>query len=472
MCVAEKARLHSDLTDEVALLQTRKSEQFVARPQGTWEYQFTSRFSPYPEKTAAFISRLTGAIPMESRSEWIRNDFSASAQVRALKFKTGTSEHHIYLEYDPSLPGAEQVADAMKKIDSVHTMASKDWDQWLDWHIAFEVSPDAAAAIATRALQDNIPIRSAVESFFVAGPGIVLQFQRGQYSHHDEAWRIVPGFKHIADWEFCKKTTDEKEGKLKAKRIRPSTLLDSKPLDDLVMKVHHIAIPTKNIPNAMAFFSGLGIDSSTKVRDSNSESNQCAELWWVRIGDRRLQYHFVNQYKKRDGGITVSSLEAMAEQLHGNKTSWRNAYSSYRTGLLYRGRLKDLEKVLIAGNMAYHIDAQQAPPKLYVPFSSGLGPMIEVTSLQDLQTVDGQKKMRNVGEERKLSNNDGFHHMSITYAVSRLHMSHQDVLLEEELEDGFEEFRWSDNDTKISSADGSRMSGLLYSQVAPRRGSG
>eukprot|EP00747_Dinoflagellata_sp_TGD_P148963 gnl/TRDRNA2_/TRDRNA2_176973_c0_seq3.p1 gnl/TRDRNA2_/TRDRNA2_176973_c0~~gnl/TRDRNA2_/TRDRNA2_176973_c0_seq3.p1 ORF type:complete len:531 (-),score=51.26 gnl/TRDRNA2_/TRDRNA2_176973_c0_seq3:79-1491(-) len=470
MCVAEKARLHSDLTDEVALLQTRKSEQFVARPQGTWEYQFTSRFSPYPEKTAAFISRLTGAIPMESRSEWIRNDFSASAQVRALKFKTGTSEHHIYLEYDPSLPGAEQVADAMKKIDSVHTMASKDWDQWLDWHIAFEVSPDAAAAIATRALQDNIPIRSAVESFFVAGPGIVLQFQRGQYSHHDEAWRIVPGFKHIADWEFCKKTTDEKEGKLKAKRIRPSTLLDSKPLDDLVMKVHHIAIPTKNILNARSFFNGLGIDSSTSIYNKNAK--ECADLWWVRIGYRRLQFHFVNNFNKRDGGITVASLESMAEQFHRNATSWRNAWSSFRTGLLYRGRLEDLEKGLIAQNIAYHVDAQQTPPKLYVPFRTGLGPMIEVTSLQDLQPADGSKKRPNVGEEDTLTNDKGFHDMKITYAASRRYMHMQDILLEEELEDGFGEFRSLDNDTKISSADGSRMSGLLYSQVAPRRGSG
>eukprot|EP00747_Dinoflagellata_sp_TGD_P148961 gnl/TRDRNA2_/TRDRNA2_176973_c0_seq1.p1 gnl/TRDRNA2_/TRDRNA2_176973_c0~~gnl/TRDRNA2_/TRDRNA2_176973_c0_seq1.p1 ORF type:complete len:529 (-),score=45.44 gnl/TRDRNA2_/TRDRNA2_176973_c0_seq1:76-1482(-) len=468
MCVAEKARLHSDLTDEVALLQTRKSEQFVARPQGTWEYQFTSRFSPYPEKTAAFISRLTGAIPMESRSEWIRNDFSASAQVRALKFKTGTSEHHIYLEYDPSLPGAEQVADAMKKIDSVHTMASKDWDQWLDWHIAFEVTPDVAAAVATRALQDGIPIRNGVSSFFVAGPGIVLQFQRGKKSHNDEAWHNVPGFEYQSHWDFCKKTTDGIEGKLTP--TLPSTLLNSKPLDHLVMKVHHIAIPTKNILNAKTVFNGLGIDSSTDIQDTKSKQ-QCAALWWVRIGDRRLQYHFVNQYKKRDGGITVSSLEAMAEQLHGNKTSWRNAYSSYRTGLLYRGRLKDLEKVLIAGNMAYHIDAQQAPPKLYVPFPKGLGPMIEVTSLQDLQTVHGYGKRRNVGEKGKLSNDDVFHNMSISYTASRRLMYTQE-LLEEEMEDGFEEFRWSDNDTKISSADGSRMSGLLYSQVAPRRGSG
>eukprot|EP00747_Dinoflagellata_sp_TGD_P148964 gnl/TRDRNA2_/TRDRNA2_176973_c0_seq4.p1 gnl/TRDRNA2_/TRDRNA2_176973_c0~~gnl/TRDRNA2_/TRDRNA2_176973_c0_seq4.p1 ORF type:complete len:317 (-),score=32.21 gnl/TRDRNA2_/TRDRNA2_176973_c0_seq4:79-1029(-) len=294
-------------------------------------------------------------------------------------------------------------------------------------------------------------------------------FNEGKKSRHDEAWRIVPGWEFQGHWEFCKETTDGIEGQLKP--TLPSTPSDSKPLDHLAMKVHHIAIPTKNIPNAMAFFSGLGIDSSTKVRDSNSESNQCAELWWVRIGDRRLQYHFVNQYKKRDGGITVSSLEAMAEQLHGNKTSWRNAYSSYRTGLLYRGRLKDLEKVLIAGNMAYHIDAQQAPPKLYVPFPKGLGPMIEVTSLQDLQTVHGYGKRRNVGEKGKLSNDDVFHNMSISYTASRRLMYTQE-LLEEEMEDGFEEFRWSDNDTKISSADGSRMSGLLYSQVAPRRGSG
>eukprot|EP00747_Dinoflagellata_sp_TGD_P148962 gnl/TRDRNA2_/TRDRNA2_176973_c0_seq2.p1 gnl/TRDRNA2_/TRDRNA2_176973_c0~~gnl/TRDRNA2_/TRDRNA2_176973_c0_seq2.p1 ORF type:complete len:326 (-),score=33.74 gnl/TRDRNA2_/TRDRNA2_176973_c0_seq2:73-1050(-) len=303
-------------------------------------------------------------------------------------------------------------------------------------------------------------------------------FNEGKKSRHDEAWRIVPGWEFQGHWEFCKETTDGIEGQLKP--TLPSTPSDSKPLDHLVMKVHHIAIPTKNILNAKTVFNGLGIDSSTDIQDTKSKQ-QCAALWWVRIGDRRLQYHFVNQYKKRDGGITVSSLEAMAEQLHGNKTSWRNAYSSYRTGLLYRGRLKDLEKVLIAGNMAYHIDAQQAPPKLYVPFPKGLGPMIEVTSLQDLQTVDGQKKMRNVGEERKLSNNDGFHHMSITYAVSRLHMSHQDVLLEEELEDGFEEFRPLHNDTKkrrllnstkISSADGSRVSGLSSSQSAPRQGSG
>lgn len=319
--------------------------QWELPPLPAMKYRFTSYATTAPLQAADFSAKYFGGEIIEDRSRWLTHtSLAPSAVAAAVRFHYNQRKafHDVYFVSDATKPsGPMPVAAYANYLHDLHRFDLQEtWDWYQDWHLCFQV--DDVDLIVYRLLRDNVPFVSRSHySIYVEIPfGITFQFLGKRMAL---AW--------TENFNFCRFT----DGHAQKQPLQIAPLGKEQPLPELPPS-HHSYF--SNHPDAafnftLAHTSGVAFNMSGVWKSSHEYADgRCALLRWVQFPS--FQIHFVDQYRKNQGNLTVAQVEEYLEKLHGNMTR-EDAYFDNRVGFEVED-LAPFKTSLTAANVKYYSD--------------------------------------------------------------------------------------------------------------------
>lgn len=269
------------------------------------EYRYASFYAADPVAAGAFFRKYTGASVV---TDPLLGSVTGIVDGNRLTYSGGSSDVYFVNEEDIEMPA---------KIFAGLTMAQDDWNWWTDWHLAFSVTD--IDSVAARLFDDDVPFVNRGSLYFVIpGTSITIQVLG------------TPSIYWTEKFLFCRKTTDDTTGKFKPYKTNVSQYQ----VGDLPSFVpSHQSLAAWDADSC-----GDWLGKTLNVTEAGTDSEPggshefangvCANIRWLAVKSG-WEVHFIEQYKKRDGGVDVKQAQEYIRQLNGNMST-TNAFHQFR----------------------------------------------------------------------------------------------------------------------------------------------
>ena len=292
-------------------------------------YRFASFATPEPEAAAKFLARYTGGRALH-RSEFLAFGGDAPSTRLAgvrLPYANGKAFSDVYFRWDAAADGADAASSFSAALAAQHTFAQDDWSWWQDWHLAFTTEAHQIDAIAARLLKDGVPFVNRGSLYFQLPGGLTVQVLGDPTVYWTEPFL------------FCRETTDATTGKMVPypTNVTDVDTLPPAPLPELTPS-HQSYATTMAAANekwtlAMLAFASTDLSNTTAAGGSHAfAGGTCADIRWMHTA-AYWSVHYVEQYKKREGGLGVGAHERAVAALRAKHAAkFDDAYAGTRTG--------------------------------------------------------------------------------------------------------------------------------------------
>lgn len=300
------------------------------------EYRYATFYAADPVAAGAFFRTYTGAEPV---TESLLGDVAGIVDGNRLSYPGGSSD--VYFVNDGS-----DVGDFSTKIYQGLTMAQDDWNWWTDWHLAFSV--DDIDSVAARLFADDVPFVNRGSLYFVIpGTSITIQVLG------------TPSIYWTEKFLFCRLTTDDTTGKFKPYKTNV-TQYQVGQLPSFIPSHQSLAAwDADSCGDWLATtldVTEVGTDSAPG--GSHEYANKvCANIRWFGVKSG-WEVHFIEQYKKRDGGVDVKRAQDYISNLNGNMST-TNAFHQFRVAFS-TDDIKAYKTYFDTTNTAYYYEQSAA----------------------------------------------------------------------------------------------------------------
>jgi len=284
--------------------------------------RFASFTVPHPELSVSFLTKYLGGTRLTHEEYIAFTHAELNVHVEAARF----ANYDVYFWYDKQALPRGAAASFANLVESSHSMVQDDWDWWQDWHIAFRTKN--LDAVALRLMKDGIPFVSRNSGIYFTVPGGITIQVNGRFKTF---W--------TEPFLFCRRTTNEIASVMAPYPLN-TTDFATAPLPVLLEMyvTHHsfaVSNASKNMEWVMRNFpvEDVSVNFDFSKYHHQFSGGTCADLKWVYFKPvRRFDFHFVEQFRKREGNANLRQQEIKLQELRQDGISNLDAFYGTRTG--------------------------------------------------------------------------------------------------------------------------------------------